>query len=265
MDCRPGARRDAEERGTEEQVTEEQWNPGVPGARINYAPGSAGSIQGMHGDCGYASAGKPAFATLPGLVAPVAAPSATPAAMRHRPIQPVPGWRFRARRPDAPTLDWLLDPGSLTARLVALAGGDFRVRVTRLAWGLPTRDEADALGLRPGEWALVREVTLVGGGADWVVARSIIPRATLGGRNRQLARLGTRPLGAFLFRDPTLRRRAVQIITLPDSAPRATGHSTSASTHTVWGRRSTFILRGKPLLVAEYFLPALLTAPHGRA
>lgn len=170
--------------------------------------------------------------------------------MRQRPIRPLPGWRFRARRPDARTLDWLLDPGSLTARLVARAGGDFRVRVTRLAWARPTRAEASTLALRTGEWALIREVVLVGRGEDWVVARSVIPRATLAGANRRLARLGDRPLGAFLFRDPTLRRRAVALVTLPGDQ--------SASAHVVWGRRSTFILRGAPLLVAEYFLPALL-------
>ncbi|MFZ5757967.1 MAG: chorismate--pyruvate lyase family protein [Pseudomonadota bacterium] len=155
-------------------------------------------------------------------------------------------WRFRSRRPDAATLDWIRDPGSLTARLVARSQGQFRVRITRLARARPRLDECRALGLRTGEWALIREVVLEGCGRPWVVARSVIPVGTLTGPNRRLARLGTRPLGAFLFRDPGLRRDQVQVVRTPD------GH---------WGRRSRFLLRGRPLLVAEYFLPALLQEP----
>lgn len=183
--------------------------------------------------------------------------------LRQAPIRPAAGWRFRAGRPDGVTLGWLLDPGSLTARLVARARGDFRVRVTRLAWARPTLAETRELAMRHGEWALVREVVLEGHGEPWVVARSVIPGRTLTGRNRQLRRLGSRPLGAFLFRDPTLVRRGVHIVKREES----TGTSLVGA-HIVWGRRSTFILRGKPLLVAEYFLPALLgsgaPAPYHR-
>lgn len=147
-------------------------------------------------------------------------------------------------------MDWLKDPGSLTARLLALADGDFRVQLTRLAWIRPSPTESRELELGLGERALVREVVLVGRARDWVIARSVIPRRTLVGRNRQLASLGERPLGAFLFRDPTLRRRGVRIVAM--EIPGRDGPLR------IWGRRSTFILRGRPLLVAEYFLPALL-------
>ncbi len=179
--------------------------------------------------------------------------------MRHAPVRvgagrPEAGWRFRARRPDRATMDWIADPGSLTARLVARAAGTFRVRVTRLVWARPTLAERRALALPRGEWALIREVVLEGQGEPWVIARSVIPRVTLTGRNRQLRALGNRPLGAFLFRDPTLRRTEVKVVQL--GLPKALS---SASAHTAWGRCSTFVLRGRPLLVAEYFLPALLT------
>jgi chorismate--pyruvate lyase len=176
--------------------------------------------------------------------------------LRQAPIRPVAGWRFRAERPDAQALAWLLDPGSLTARLVSLAGRDFRVRITGLGWQRPTRMEARELGMPLHERALVREVVLEGFGEPWVLARSVIPRRSLAGRNRQLRRLGNRPLGAFLFRDPTLQRRAVRFTRLAAGA--GVGSLGSASTHTCWGRRSTFILRGQPLIVAEFFLPALL-------
>ncbi|MFZ5724245.1 MAG: chorismate--pyruvate lyase family protein [Pseudomonadota bacterium] len=163
--------------------------------------------------------------------------------MRHRPVTLDAGWRFRAARPAPAVLAWIRDPGSLTTRLVARAGGRFRVRVVRQAWTRPRRDEARQLGLAAGEWALVREVVLEGRGQPWVYARSVIPRTTLTGSNRRLRHLGDRPLGAFLFRDPGLRREGVRVV------------RTAAGD---WGRRSCFILRGRPLLVAEYFLPALL-------
>ncbi len=173
--------------------------------------------------------------------------------MRQPPIRLDAGWRFRATRPDAATLGWLADPGSLTARLVALSAGRFRVRVTRQRWGRPTLAERRALALPGNEWALLREVVLEGCGEPWVVARSVIPRTSLTGANRRLLSLGDRPLGAFLFRDPGLRRTAVTVVKLDQASPLGV-----ASAHSCWGRRSTFLLRGAPLLVAEYFLPALL-------
>lgn len=170
--------------------------------------------------------------------------------MQHRPVTLDAAWRFRSQRPDAATLHWIRDPGSLTARLIARSRGAFRVCVTRLAWERPHRDECRQLQMPDGEWALIREVVLEGRGTPWVIARSVIPRTTLTGSNRQLRRLGSKPLGAFLFRDPTLRREGVRVVRL------ATGPDAGA-----WGRRSCFLLRGQPLLVAEYFLPALLTSP----
>ena len=167
--------------------------------------------------------------------------------MRRAPARLDPRWQFRSRRPDAGLLAWLRDAGSLTARLQVLAGGRLQVRVEKLGWGRPTLAERRALGLPLAERALLREVVLCAGGEDWVVASSVIPRRTLTGANRRLARLGNRPLGAFQFRDPSLARTQVVIERL------ARGPHAGCT-----GRRSTFILRGHPLLVAEYFLPALL-------
>ncbi len=177
--------------------------------------------------------------------------------MRHGLVHLDANWRFRSRRPDTATLAWIRDPGSLTARLRARSAGALRVRVMRQVWTRPTRAEAAALQLSPGAWVLVREVVLEGGGVPWVIARSVIPRRTLTGRNRQLQHLGSRPLGAFLFRDPTLRRTGVKIVEL-DAARAPKSACTYTAGQAIWGRRSTFLLRGQPLLVAEYFLPALL-------
>lgn len=61
---------------------------------------------------------------------------------------------------------------------------------------------------------------------------------------KRLRRLNERPLGEFLFRDPRLQRSQLEIVQSAE----------------IWGRRSLFISHERPLLVAEFFLPALLQA-----
>lgn len=142
---------------------------------------------------------------------------------------------------------WLSDSGSLTQRLLKLSEGQFRVEVIRQGWYRPTRSEAKALGMRSRQYALVREVQLMGKGQVWVYARSIIPATTLTGPQRQLRMLGNRSLGSLLFTDPTMRRGPLQISRLKLQDQRD-----------VWARRSVFYLSDKPLLVYEVFLPELL-------
>ncbi len=152
---------------------------------------------------------------------------------------------------------WLLDNGSLTARLKALSAGDFRVEVVSQGWGLPNLSEARALNIDPRLRVLVREVRLIGCGQAWVHARSLIPATTLTGRHRKLAHLGDRPLGELLFKDLSMRRGAIETARIP-----MTGGDQSATAVLLngraWARRSVFRLDQKPLLVSEVFLPQLL-------
>ncbi|MEH6825412.1 MAG: chorismate lyase [Motiliproteus sp.] len=143
---------------------------------------------------------------------------------------------------------WLLDSGSLTARLVALSGGDFRVEVVAQGWERPNISEALALQIDPRLKVLVREVRLLGCGQVWVHARSLIPATTLTGRHRKLATLGSRPLGEVLFTDPGMQRGAIETARVPLYSPASRA----------WARRSVFYLDHKPLLVSEVFLPQLL-------
>ena len=148
---------------------------------------------------------------------------------------------------------WLAEPGSLTARLSSLAqhsGGELRVEVICEGWGLPSAEEARTLKLRRGEFAWIREVVLMDIDTPWVQARSVLPRPSLGGLNRRLTRLGNQSLGSLLFRDPALVRGPIRYAQL----------KLPAYASTVWARRSRFLLRGQAILVAEAFLPALLTA-----
>lgn len=147
---------------------------------------------------------------------------------------------------------WLLDCGSLTERLLAASGGDLRVRVLHQRWARPRLDERRALRLGAGQRALIREVLLLGRGAPWVHARSVLPLALLRGRYRFLARLGERPLGALLFREPSLRRGCIRIARRP--VPALPGLEVPPGA-LAWERRSLFHLGNRPLLVAEMFLP----------
>jgi len=143
---------------------------------------------------------------------------------------------------------WVLDRGSLTKRLIRVSHGDFHVNICHQSWEYPKPNEALALQLGGRRKALVREVELVCGGEVWVKARSVIPGATLSGVETQLKNLGTKPLGAFLFRSRSMRRKAIEL-----------ARFSAQDGDDFFGRRSIFLLHDKPLLVSEVFMPVVLT------
>jgi chorismate--pyruvate lyase len=152
---------------------------------------------------------------------------------------------------------WLLDPASLTLRLQRLCPGRFRVRVLSQGWGSPRLDEAQVLGMRHGERAVIRQVHLLCGNHPWIYARTIIPATSMRGKLQRLAHLGTRPLGAMLFADPGMQRGVVELANIkPGEAlfSDAIRHM-SRQPGNIWGRRSVFRMADKPLLVSEIFLP----------
>lgn len=153
--------------------------------------------------------------------------------------------------------DWLLDRASLTLRLQQLCPGRFRVQVLSQVREIPGPGEAQVLGIKPREMAMVRQVLLLCGGTPWIYARSVIPVTSLRGKLQRLAGLGARPLGGVLFADPGMSRGIVELAEImPGQAvyAAATGHLLQAPA-AVWGRRSVFRIAGKPLLVSEIFLP----------
>lgn len=150
-----------------------------------------------------------------------------------------------------PVAAWLADPASLTRRLQAR--GRFAVEPLRQGIRAPRAEEARLLGLRFRQHALIREVLLYLDGVPVVYARSVLPLSSLKGKNRILGHMARRSLGAELFRPPRARRRAVWVAQVPATAlPAEAGAREPA-----WGRQSLFLKRGRPLLVAEVFLPAL--------
>lgn len=173
-----------------------------------------------------------------------------------------PGFPFPTK-PPARLKSWLLDSSSLTAKLLRLSGGDFRVQVLRQVHTRASRSEALALGIKFQQLALIREVVLMGRNQPWVFARSVLPLTSLTGHLRHLRKQGTRPLGAFLFSQPHLVRSPIALSLI--SRHHAYVPPSLMDDHSIWGRRSIFRVEGKPLLVSEVFLsrfPDAVRHPH---
>ncbi|MCG8439861.1 MAG: chorismate lyase [Pseudomonadales bacterium] len=141
--------------------------------------------------------------------------------------------------------DWMADPDSLTRRLSRY--GAFRVVPGFHAHAVPRADERQLLALPARQVALIREVTLMLDDTPVVAARSVLPVTSLTGANRSLGHMGSRSLGLELYKRPLCQRDQVW----------ARLASPGQDLPACWGRQSRFIKRGAPLLVAEYFLPAL--------
>lgn len=177
--------------------------------------------------------------------------------------EPQPRWLTReaaGREADyaSAPLDWLYaDRGSLTERLTALSAGRFAVEVLAEGWQPLRADECQALDVPPASTGWVREVWLRGRGEAWVFARSVAARAALEAADFDLAALGDRPLGHWLFQAPAFVRGPLEacrypLAWLPDDAER----------RACWARRSVFRRGPLAILVSEVFLPAFW--PHTR-
>ncbi|MFZ5558337.1 MAG: chorismate--pyruvate lyase family protein [Pseudomonadota bacterium] len=170
-------------------------------------------------------------------------------------------WRARLAGSAGGYRGWLTDRGSLTARI---RGGcaQFSVRPVRQELDRPFGDECACLGLRRGEISMIREVYLYCGERPVVFAHSVVARADLRGAWRSVVSLGNRPLGHALFSNPRVRRAplAFRRLTPRDRLFRRAVAVLPAAPRELWARRSLFRLRGRPLLVTEVFLPALLEA-----
>jgi chorismate--pyruvate lyase len=164
---------------------------------------------------------------------------------------------------------WLLDQGSLTARLKSHCQ-HFRVEVLGQQETVCSAVEANEL-IAVGEPILAREVILYCDDVAQVFARSLLPIASLTGDEQQLANLGTQPLGQVLFNNPSLIRQRIELasFSLETKVVKLARQLTKTNKQRLWGRRSVFMLENKPLMVAEVFLPdafaytTTLTVPQG--
>jgi len=152
--------------------------------------------------------------------------------------------------------EWLLYSASFMKNLQQYDVSP-RIKVLRQRWQLPTLQEKKALNMTTRAYALIREVLIYSEGKKWMYARTVFPHQTLTGQQRCLARLKTRSLGSVLFKDPTLERDPFDVTCLLPDMPfhRFVTQQANMTAEAIWGRRSRFVLRGKPLLLSEFFLP----------
>lgn len=151
--------------------------------------------------------------------------------------------------------DWLYDAGSLTARLKKYCHTFEVVVIGQDIVSCMPEEACDVV--QAGEQVLAREVLLYCDGVPQVFARSLLPLSSLTGEQKVLAELGNQPLGHIIFNNPSLERKLIQVakFTHQNSIGKLADQLPLKLTDNLWGRRSLFYLEGKPLVVAEVFLP----------
>ena len=153
---------------------------------------------------------------------------------------------------------WLIDEGSLTARLQS-DYADFHVEAITQANAKPIVDETALLKRKPLSVANVRDVLLIGNQQVLVYAHSVIPHSSLRGEWVRLGKLGNKPLGAILFGNPRVKRTPLSYKKLAKHHAlyrKAVVHLPQAPTY-LWARRSIFSLNCAKILVTEVFLPTV--------
>jgi chorismate--pyruvate lyase len=162
--------------------------------------------------------------------------------------------------------DWLVTPGSLTARLVAHSR-QFRVQKLRQAGALCLADEALAIGLPRRERVWEREVLLRCDGVPVVFAHTVVPTSCTASDWPLFSALGERSLGSTLFYDPLVQRGPLEFARIRAGHPltrRAlaalggTGPAMFPAETYFHARRCVYRRHQGLLLVTEVFLPTVL-------
>ncbi len=155
---------------------------------------------------------------------------------------------------------WLLSDGSLSRRLSRCFGG-FRVQVLSQGTAAATADELQVLRKHGGgvrdQRCHVREVVLWGNGRPLVHARSVLPAVQAQLTWRAVRGLGQRPLADLLFGPRAAHCTRLGSLCMAPLQARRLGGRLGWADHPLWCRRSVFTRRGVPLLVTEWFAPAV--------
>jgi chorismate--pyruvate lyase len=152
---------------------------------------------------------------------------------------------------------WTYETGSLTQRLRTVYGNAVTVKVLFQHWRVPFLSERRLLNLPEHRWCLTREVLLHANGKPLILARTIIPAATIKIAS-SLAHLGTRPLGEVIFAYPKLERIAMNVALINPADWTKSALSTADIQQPLWGRRTVYAIKHQPVLVSEFFLPEIL-------
>ncbi len=177
-----------------------------------------------------------------------------------------PQWKYGLRciepQPPIDLQSWLCETGSLTKRLRNVYGSNLTVQLLFHRWKPAFAEECRALHVPHHRYQLIREVLLSVNSQPLVLARTVLPQQTIRIAHRNLSHLGTRPLGEVIFAYPDLELRQRHY-----SSAKVSIWSNAVQQHYqmlqhVWGRRTLYAIQNEPLLVSEFFLPAIAnTAP----
>lgn len=163
-------------------------------------------------------------------------------------------------RAPAAMADWLVTPGSLTARLVAHSKA-FRVQKLRQEGAPCLADEARAIGLPRARRVWEREVLLRCDGRPVVYGHTVVPLDASAHDWPLFSALGERSLGSTLFYDPRVTRGRLEFARVRPGHPlhaRVDAALGDATDLTYFARRCVYRRRQGLLLVTEVFLPTVL-------
>ena len=153
--------------------------------------------------------------------------------------------------------DWLVDEGSLTAKLVDLSGDNFKLELQSQERRVISHEEKLILELSKADTVIDRKVLLKGRDAPWIFAHSLIPLSSATGDLKVLKNLNNRSLGEFLFKNSSIVRRSLEIAHMEAKSFGIEAQDIGCKER-LWGRRSLFSQGRRSLLVSEIFLPALI-------
>jgi chorismate--pyruvate lyase len=161
---------------------------------------------------------------------------------------------------------WLSDTGSLTQKIERAIGQKLEVVVLRDCRQNLNSDESRYFHFKIKR-CRIREVLLCANGMPLVMANSIIPGSSSIGTNHEVLRLGKKPLGAVLFAKTRMRSKKKPLREIARLDKRNILWKKCFQQYqnlpaVSWARRTLYQLKGRPLLVSEVFLPALLNYPN---
>jgi chorismate--pyruvate lyase len=153
---------------------------------------------------------------------------------------------------------WVYETGSLTQRLRAEYGAGVAVNVLFAKWRTPFLSETQRLHLPPQQYSFIREVLLHVDGKPLILARTVLPQATIEIAKHKLSKLGTRPLGEVIFSYPNLARLETDICCVPLQQWTAQLQKQVTIMPNISGRRTVYAIEQQTMLVSEFFMPDVL-------
>lgn len=153
---------------------------------------------------------------------------------------------------------WINETRSITQRLRHHYTSRICVQVLNNQWQRAYITESQLLKSPYEKYMLTREVLLYTNDIPLIIARTVIPATTLSHVHKNLSHLGNRPLGEVIFSYPYLQRLALEMTQIQKHQWRHSILQTTKIEQAIWGRRTIYAIHYHPLLVSEFFLPAIL-------